>query len=738
MAKLPLTPEQKLQKQKLDALQKTSNVILMNFSFKKILVWGDVYRYTAVPATDAQPHNKAVIIAELKAYLKQLETNLRATFAAPTPALPPPQHEIKTLADLQPQPATVTLSADVKPAVIETVTDEDLSSTNDYGLKPSPNEKAFFYWFQKKAIVELFDAIVRDGKKCKLLLSGTGTGKTYMCGGLIRRLVDAKFHDGKTFGVTEYLYVTRASIVEQTKRVFQNTFGLGISNGVEVLNIEQLRSRAGAMWVNEKSRIVNGEEEFYWEWKKMVNPVVIIWDECQALKNSTSSQHKIAAALNDLPDVVQVHVSATPFTRVCEAKCFAVATHKSIEEVMGIPGAVLSNETWPTYASHIAGSTSGPEDYNEAAVERLIKDLEPYIVRVKGVRPQFDAINKVEMIKFQTKEEADFYHSAWERYLKEKAELDAKKLLAEGGQSDGEATGIQMLVAFLKFRMAAEICRARYLAQRMYETVNNDGKAAVCALNFKGTIIKAVQILVDEYHVPRSGISLIWGGGQTQLTAKQKAKQKIKAQADKLVAAGMTMDEIMETLDLDDVEDRELQDLPAHLKLGTQSKEDRQREIDRFQSGKSQYCFFTFRAGGVGLSLHHTDEMSPVKVRHQKNGYALIDDIDKVPIRPRRLFAAPTYSAIEIVQGLGRCPRLTSLSDTEQFLVFYTGTIEDDVADIVSKKLRCLSKVVKTREKWSDIVVEGRGKKSAHMQDIPDDDGNVNGTLEGESEQGDE
>ena len=102
---------------------------------------------------------------------------------------------------------------------------------------------------------------------------------------------------------------------------------------------------------------------------------------------------------------------------------------------------------------------------------------------------------------------------------------------------------------------------------------------------------------------------------------------------------------------------------------------------------RSKGCIFTFKSGGVGLSLHH-----------------------KWPdTRPREGYLTPVYSAMELVQGLGRLPRLTSLSETFQFMVYYGGTIEDQVAAKVSQKLGCLSKVVRQRESWEDIIV-GRYK----------------------------
>jgi len=637
---MKLTPEQQARKKQRDNLQKLCNSIKSAFAFGKIKRWEDVVAY--VPT-----NNKGELsFLELKKFTDDLMNNFDN---------PPKAVEV------------------IAPTVTTETKHEDFNSSNDYGLHPSPKEKASLFWFQKKAVKEMWDNI-QAGKKGQLLLAGTGTGKTFMAAALVRRLVDADYHAGKSFGTVNYLYVTRATIVEQTKRVFQNLFDLGIKDGVEILNIEQLRSRAGAAWVNEEIKIVNGNEETIWKWRKMLNPVVVLWDECQALKNEGSTQHKIAAALNDLDGVTQVFISATPFTRVAEAKCFCVSTGKDITEQLGVPS-VMNLQTWPTYANGI--SNGDPIAYNEAAVDRLVKDMESYIVRVKGVRPQFDAINTVQMISFRNPDERKKYESAYERFLKRKAKLEADAAL-----DGGKPTGMAILVELLMFRMAAESIRAEHLADAMYESVQK-GQAAVCALNFKGTIIQIVKFLNEKYGVPRDQISLVWGGGQTALNKKQKAKLAIKQKAEQLKDLGMEVDELLEDLDLDDIEERELQNLPEHLRLGTQSKDERQREIDRFQSGRSLYCLYTFRAGGVGLSLHHTDELTKYKVRKQKNGYAVVEDIPNVPVRQRVNFVAPTYSAIELVQGLGRTPRLTSLSDSPQTMIFYRNTIEDSVATIV-------------------------------------------------------
>lgn len=43
-------------------------------------------------------------------------------------------------------------------------------------------------------------------------------------------------------------------------------------------------------------------------------------------------------------------------------------------------------------------------------------------------------------------------------------------------------------------------------------------------------------------------------------------------------------------------------------------------------------------------------------------------------------------------------------------MMFFRGTIEEDVAAIVSLGLRCLTKVVRNKETWEDMIV---GKKAS-------------------------
>lgn len=382
---------------------------------------------------------------------------------------------------------------------------------------------------------------------------------------------------------------------------------------------------------------------------------------------------------------------------------------------------ILSKTTWNAYASAIA-TEGDPFLYSPAAMERLMVDFDKYIVKVKGVKSQFRAINSIDIIDFRCEEDKKFYDDAYARYLAEKAKIEGR---ADGGSR------MDILVQLIKFQQAAEIVKSASLAEAMYLAVQN-GKAAVAGLKYKASIGKLVKILHDDYGVERDSISLIWGGGNTSVSKKKKDKLDLKSKLTTNAEIMAILEEggiDMYDLGLGAVSEAAIVEVDDSLRLGAQTREERQKEIDRFQRGTSLYAAFTYKSGGVGLSLHHTDELTKQwnihqegfiewlrliperdrpfigKVRRKPSGYAVEADIPFIATRPREAYLAVTYSAIELVQALGRCPRLTSLSDTYQKLMFYRGTIEERIAKVQSIKLRCLKKVTRQKETWDAIIL---------------------------------
>ena len=109
--------------------------------------------------------------------------------------------------------------------------------------------------------------------------------------------------------------------------------------------------------------------------------------------------------------------------------------------------------------------------------------------------------------------------------------------------------------------------------------------------------------------------------------------------------------------------------------------------------------FLTFKSGGVGLSAHH----------------------QYIEAKPREVLLTPVYSEKELVQGVGRCPRITSMSDTYQYMIYYVGTIEEAVAQRVVMKLKNLKHVVKMKESWEDLFTGRKAPLKKEDNDLLDD-----------------
>lgn len=535
---------------------------------------------------------------------------------------------------------------------------------------------------------KLFNEIWYNLKPGFLLNAQTGAGKTYVLGSVIKNLINHGYLEkARCISPLPIVYITKTSVVEQTEAVLKNEFGLDTVNMVHVFNIEILRAKFGKLFVKEKVNVVNGQETVEYEWNTNIVPALFIWDECQILAREESIQSKIAQAVSRVEGktIVQIFASATPFSRVYEARCFAVSTHTTFN--LGVGEVELTDRNWKQFASQIAAPRD-PMDYCEAAIKRLVEKLDPYILRIKNIRPKHKAFNGVMKINFLTDDERDEYVTAWERYQKEKAKIE------EQAEATGEGSYFQLLAQLTIMRKAAEKCRRYHLAKFMHETWMN-GEAPVCVVAFKGTITSAYRILVEDYGWSRDDISIIWGGSIESMNLKKKVASKIKKNKlfqEALKEADIDLQEL--GFDLENLEEKTEEQLAFEKlhNLLTQKPEDREKERIRFQKQKSRGLFLTFKSGGVGLSAHHQYECA----------------------KPRRTLLTPVYSEKELVQGLGRCPRITSMSDTYQYMIYYVGTVEEAVAERVVMKLKNLKHVVKMREAWEDIFT---GKKVQLKQD---------------------
>ena len=226
------------------------------------------------------------------------------------------------------EPATPEV-VDVSPVEAESIVDDDELPIPE--LTDNPKVQAF--GFQVRKTREIVMKLTQEKRKAILLLSQTGSGKTFMLGAAVAAMKRmGVFKDYK--GAWPVMYVTKASIVEQTSRVLEECFKL-TPKDVYVTNVDQLRSKMGNIFITSEGVIVQGQEHTIFKWRPRSLPQLIIWDESQVLKNVDSTQSRIAQALGDINEfthgvgatkLMQIFSSATPFMRVCEAKVFAVAT----------------------------------------------------------------------------------------------------------------------------------------------------------------------------------------------------------------------------------------------------------------------------------------------------------------------------------------------------------------------------------------------------------------------------
>lgn len=557
----------------------------------------------------------------------------------------------------------------------------------------------------------------------QLLLAGTGSGKTYILASFIKNFI--KHGWIKRLGcISPYpiLYVTKATIVDQTRKVLYKEFGISPSD-CQVVNIEMLRSELGSMFITETTQVSGGLAHKVHVWNQFMHPVLFIWDECQILAREDAEQTKIAYAVSDIKElynvpVFQIDASATPFSKISEGKQFAVGTHKPV--VLGLEHTELNKHNWHGFAGSLMTECGNPDckgsiySYCEPSIKNFTDYFESHIVRIRGIKPKHKATNKVRKLHFYNNAEREEYEKAWDKYQEKKRKLEGEV---------GADNRMAILAQFTIFRKAAERIRRHHLARFAVQSWR-DGKAPAIACAFKGTITSVYEILHKDYNWTRDDVSLIWGGSTESLSLKQKIAKQAKQSggfSEALKLAGLDLEELGIDTDQEFKNEEQIAFERAHNLL-TQKPEDRERERIRFQSQKSKLLMFSYKAGGTGLSAHHEKKYPDA--------------------RPREGLFTPVYSEKELIQALGRLPRITSISDTLQIMAYYADTIEEHVASRVVTKLKCMQQVTQGAESWEDIIVgkaasdSGNSKEELIMNFIDDfESSSLLGEFGGEEEE---
>jgi hypothetical protein len=108
------------------------------------------------------------------------------------------------------------------------------------------------------------------------------------------------------------------------------------------------------------------------------------------------------------------------------------------------------------------------------------------------------------------------------------------------------------------------------------------------------------------------------------------------------------------------------------MKLHNQNQKERHENVQDFLNGATEFCIYTLSSGGTGISLDH-------RYAHT---------------RPRDVMSTMTYWAEEFAQALGRCVRITTLTDTRQSIYVPEGTIlSDHMAPKLARKLKSVDAI---------------------------------------------
>ena len=104
--------------------------------------------------------------------------------------------------------------------------------------------------------------------------------------------------------------------------------------------------------------------------------------------------------------------------------------------------------------------------------------------------------------------------------------------------------------------------------------------------------------------------------------------------------------------------------------IGGQTAFERLKQLESFQKGENRVIIAMTGAGGVGIGMHD--------VYGNYRRYGLI---------------SPPESATQTVQCLGRMNRIGSKSDSIQRIIFIAGTIEENIAKNLTRKMRAIGDV---------------------------------------------
>jgi hypothetical protein len=543
---------------------------------------------------------------------------------------------------------------------------------------------------QKKAIAALLDVLYKDNLNGALVPLGTGKGKSWIAAGLALWL---QKHDPQKFcnflGLfPPILIITKKSVVLDFRDTLKKLGLESVGLAVDVWSYNEVFSTKNKNFFKSETTEIFGQATnvIRFNLPEQAAPKLIILDECQEIKKEKSKRTKYLEAFLQFPSIKWVFTSATPAVTVWDTMFMTLA--------MRLPYGArpLTRETFPEFARTLTLGAD-PRSANAAALERWAGALGDRLVKPPGDPQKVKALNKVKLFEITDPANQNMLKNAMKNYL-EAIERTGRSIDPQG----------QVMVAFMVMARAAELATVdTWVADAI--AAHQQGYAPVIAIRFTETLKELVMKLCDsEYfrskNLNKQKISLIWGGNKeikpeellpetraAEIAAKMgmwildNPHEARKPKADDI---GITKEEFRAfhkgikytserifremTKDAFAARNEKLRE----MKLHNQNQKERHENVQAFLNGETEFCIYTLSSGGTGISLDH---------RYQHT-------------RPRKVASTMTYWAEEFAQALGRCVRITTLTDTLQEIYVPEGTIlSDHMAPKLARKLKSVDAI---------------------------------------------
>jgi hypothetical protein len=589
---------------------------------------------------------------------------------------------------------------------------------------------------QKKAIAAILDVLFNDNLNGPVIPLGTGKGKSWIAAGVALWLQKHKPQEFMDFmGIfPKILIITKRSVVLEFRDTCKRLGLQDVGLSVDVWSYNELMAKKNQMFFKEVQEVIFGQpvKVIKFSLPGECAPRLIILDEVQEIKKEKSKRTRYLAALRDIDGIKWAFTSATPAVTLQDTMFMTLC--------MGLEydGRVVDRELFPEFCRALNGNSNIPINKpNTAALERWKFAIGKRFIKPPNDPQKVKAINRVKFFEITDPINKSMVKNAMDNYL--------KSLEASGKTIDPQG---QVMVAFMVMARAAELASVDQWVTDAIE-LHKKGYAPVLAIRFTETLKEYVlKLSKSEYFqqlgYTRNKISLIWGGQkeikEEDLLPVDRAS-KIGALIGEWVLSNPdvtrqpTADEIGVSIDelrsfrkgIRYTSERLFREMSKEafarrneqlreLKLHNQTQQERYENVKMFLDGATEFCVYTLSSGGTGISLDH-------RYAHA---------------RPRWVMSTMTYWSEEFAQALGRCVRVSTLTDTHQDIYIPQNTLlSDHMAPKLAAKLKSidaigssnvdlaaeLERAVRKREAARELTVEElKGVESSGVIEVEDED----------------